>query len=60
MDKQQVIVPFDSGNATIIPTDGADFKIVITSNGIKYEFFATPAGIDAFSIDGGQVKTYSK
>ena len=57
---EQVIVPFDSGNATIIPEDDGKFKIVVTSNGIKYEFGATPAGIESFSIDGGQTKMYSK
>lgn len=56
---EQVIVPFDSGNATIVPGDDDKFKIVVTSNGIKYEFNATPAGIESFSIDGGQIKTYS-
>lgn len=54
----QVIVPFDSGNATIVPVDDGKFTIVITLNGIKYEFDATPAGIESFSIDGGQTKTY--
>ncbi len=57
---ENVIVPFESGNAMIIPSDGKNFKIVITSNGVKYEFNATPAGIDSFSVDGGITKNYEK
>ena len=56
MDK--IIVPFDSGNASIIPSDDKEFKIIVTSNGIKYEFSASPIGIESFSIDGGQIKKY--
>lgn len=58
--KKQVVVPFDSGNATIIPGDGEKFKIIIKSKGIKYEFNASPVGIESFSVDGGHVQEYMK
>lgn len=57
---ENIKVPFDSGNATIIPSDDKDFKIIVTSNGVKYEFDATPVGIKSVSIDGGKVKKYEK
>ena len=57
---ENIKVPFDSGNATIIPSDGKEFKIVITTNGVKYEFDSIPAGIKSVSIDGGKIKNYEK
>lgn len=58
--KEKIIIPFDSGNATIVPDDGNNCRIIITSNGIKYEFDASPVGIEAFSIDGGVLKKYER
>lgn len=57
---KKTVVPFDSGNATIISEDEKSIQIVITSNGVKYEFYATPTGIEAFSIDGGKRTEYKK
>lgn len=60
MDEKVTTIPFDSGNATVEPKDGAKFKITVSTNGIKYEFEASPAGIESFSIDGGKINNYSK
>ena len=60
MDENKVIIPFDSGKATIVPGENSKFKIIITKNGIEYEFNASPAGIESFSIDGGKVREYRR
>lgn len=58
--KEKIIVPLEAGNATIIPSDDSIFQIVVTLDGIKYEFNSSPAGIDSCSIDGGKIKEYRK
>lgn len=60
MTKEKIIVPLDKGNATVAWEEDDLMKITITSNGVKYEFEATPAGIESYSIDGGIKRNYTK
>lgn len=59
MSKEKIIVPFDNGNATVTFDEDDLMNIIVTSNGIKYEFEATPAGIESYKIDGGKKKKYA-
>lgn len=60
MSKEKRIVPFDHGNATVIFDEDDLMNIIITSNGVKYEFEATPSGIMSYRIDGGKKKIYAR
>ena len=59
MAKEQIIVPFDKGNVMVILGEDDLMKIIVTSNGIKYEFEATPVGIESYKVDGGVKKNYT-
>lgn len=58
MDNKKIIVPFDIGNATVLQAEGGMMNIMVTANGVKYEFEANPAGITSYCIDGGKKKEY--
>lgn len=59
MSKENIIVPFDNGNATVTFGEEDLINIIVTSNGIKYEFEATPVSIESYRIDGGKKKKYT-
>ena len=60
MEKEKLVVPFDMGNATVNFSDEDAVNIVITSNGIKYEFEANPVGIVSNQIDGRKRTEYKR
>lgn len=60
MAKDKFIIPFDMGNATVNYSEDDMVNIVITSNGIKYEFEANPVGIISYQIDGGKRNEYKR
>ena len=60
MEKEKLVVPFDMGNATVNFSDEDALNIVITSNGIKYEFESNPVGIVSYQIDGGKRTEYKR
>lgn len=60
MPDKKIVVPFDAGNATVLLGENDTMDIIVTSNGIKYEFEANPACITSYRIDGGKKTEYKK